>query len=357
MKHLLLITLLLATHNLFAQAPVGTGFSYQGELLDNGAPADGDYDIVINAFPAQNGGTQLVPSMQLFDFPINKGLLNIANINLGFNALSLGDEIWLELMFKKSSDSGGSFETLVPRQRLSAVPYSVRSEYSDSSDIAQFAFTARTAEKSLDLSINNSNSNDVLTFNGTTWTAQAPLWTQAGNDGLFTNNKKVTIGASSGSGRLTVSSDGSETYAFNVHANSGSEGFFVHQNAGISVGTGIEPPTKGMYVNGDVVQASNKDGIMKYMIRVDCKNSGSSIISAFPNTVQSPISVTDGSVLGRCTVHFPNNINTRYWQVTPVATNGTTIANCHTLNANNQLICQRKDSGQVQDGNIMILIY
>ena len=353
MRHILLI-LLLTTSNIFAQIQVGTGFNYQGELLDNGAPANGDYDIIINAYTNLTGGSQIATPIILSDKLINNGLINIEKIDLGFNSYFFGNEIWLELTIKKSSDPLGSFEVLAPRQRLSAVPYAVKSEYSDNTE---FAFRAGTAERSLDLAISSSIFNDVLTFDGTNWGAKAPLWSQAGNDELFANDKKVTIGASSGLGRLSVASDGSETYAFNVHADSGSEGFFVHQNAGISIGNGIEPPAKGVYISGDVVQASNRDGMMKYMVRVDCKNQGSSIILAYPNTVQNPLTVTDESIAGRCTVHFPININNRYWQVTPVATNGTTIANCHTLNANNQLLCQRRDAGSPQDGNIMILVY
>ena len=126
----------------------------------------------------------------------------------------------------KSSNTGSSFETLTPRQRLSAVPYAVKSEISD---ITEFAYTARTAEKALDLSISNTSINDALIFNGTRWHSKPQQWLEVGDE-YSVNNKKVSIGANSGTGRLSVSSDGSETYAFNVYANSGSEGFFVHQN-------------------------------------------------------------------------------------------------------------------------------
>jgi len=360
MKTIITILLIFTIHiQVNAQTLVGTGFNYQAELLDNGSPANGDYDIIINAFPSITGGTQITTSIILSDIPVSRGLLAIEDIDLGFNSLGLGEEIWLELLIKKSSNTGGSFETLSPRQKISAVPYAVRSEISDTTE---FAFTARTAENALDLSINNSNFNDALVFNGTSWRPKQQQWLEVGDE-YSANNKKVTIGANSGTGRLTVFADGTEGYAFNVLADSGTPALFVHQNAGVSIGSrgtgafGDLTPDNGLYVGGDVEQASNKNGIMKYMVRVNCKNFGSTIINAYPNTAQNPITITDGSVAGRCTVHFPNNINTRYWQVTPVATNGTTIANCHTLNANNQLICQRKDSGTPIDGNIMILVY
>src|SRR5512135_238287 len=39
----------------------GTGFTYQGRLLDNGVPANGQYDIAFTLYDALSGGLPVVP--------------------------------------------------------------------------------------------------------------------------------------------------------------------------------------------------------------------------------------------------------------------------------------------------------
>lgn len=56
--HLLFITLALfvCEHQVGAQ---GTGFSYQGQLQNNGSPANGSYDLMFTLFNTTNNGVAI----------------------------------------------------------------------------------------------------------------------------------------------------------------------------------------------------------------------------------------------------------------------------------------------------------
>ncbi len=476
MKHLLLITTLIFSNFVMAQTQLGSGFNYQGALLDNGIPANGDYDIIVWAYPTATDGSVIAPVFSLVSHPVTDGLLNIDNIDFGFTSFASGNEIWLEILVKNSADPATSFETLTPRQLLSAVPYSVKSEYSDTTD---FAFNAGTAGNLENFSINNANVNDLISFNGTEWVSITDKWQYQNNVLSTTNNSvvdKVVIGPSSSTNtaRLTVSSpsigiitqfEGTDrTYneyrengiakgyvgSFQSGINAGTndddfeigtsstnssgkmhitvqaipqltvtnngqvgigntsptgkfqvdsdalivttsdfvgvgttipnaklsvnaaanvnksfvvendtvEKFTVHQNGGSSIGFGLTPPSDGLYVEGDIKQKFNTNGLMKYMVRANCAGPATSLTSFYNGTNNNgSVSVATTNTLGRCEVNFPTNINTRYWQVTSVSTDGISNANCHTLTSNSQLVCQRTVAGSIANGHIMILVY
>lgn len=353
MKFLIMLILTLIVHSFTSAQVMGPGFNYQGEILDNGSPANGDYDIIINAFDTQIGGSPIAVSDIRFNIAITNGLLNIENIDFLSSGIYHGDLVWMEIGIKKSSDPFTSFETLTPRQSIGAVPnsiFSYRADYAVGADFSAIAY---------DLGIGVPITNDVLTYNGTRWYPKANTWIEQTPTRLMTNHK-VGIGDSSVNAKLTIKGD-TGTNSMEVK-NSGNEiGLVVHSNSGVSIGSSFIPDVsevKGLYVYGNVTQGSTANGIMKYMVRVQCLASGSNIISSYPNySTNSPIFATDENTTGGCSVHFPTNINTRYWQVTAVSDNGNHNANCHTVVSNNVLKCQRTLSGANSNGDIMILVY
>ena len=44
--------------------PVSTGWTYQGQLKDAGAPADGDYDMIFVLYDAASGGSRVGPPLR-----------------------------------------------------------------------------------------------------------------------------------------------------------------------------------------------------------------------------------------------------------------------------------------------------
>src|ERR1700722_17009759 len=77
----------------------GTTFTYQGQLQNNGATANGSYDLTYGLFNT------------LIDFGVG-----------AFN----GGSNWLEIAV--STNSAGSFSVLSPRQQVTPVPYAITAQ-------------------------------------------------------------------------------------------------------------------------------------------------------------------------------------------------------------------------------------
>lgn len=120
-RRLILAVLLLAPPSLLA-VPLGSALSYQGELRDGGAPANGLYDIRACLHAAINGGTPLICAPIQEDVPVQAGLFTVA-LDFGSTPFN-GEENWLELAVRPGE--GGEFVTLTPRQLLRAVPEALR---------------------------------------------------------------------------------------------------------------------------------------------------------------------------------------------------------------------------------------
>jgi hypothetical protein len=102
----------------FAQ---GTAFTYQGRLTDNGAPANGSYDLTFALFNTNNGPVQIGPTLTNSAVALSNGLFTAA---LDFGPGSFpGDDRWLEIGVR--TNGAGAFITLVPRQKLTASPYAM----------------------------------------------------------------------------------------------------------------------------------------------------------------------------------------------------------------------------------------
>ncbi len=112
--------LALATRDTSAQA-VGSAFTYQGELQDNGVPATGSYDFEFALFTAATGGSA-VDSVDVGDIAVAAGLVDAAVdfTDTPYN----GQALWVEVRVRPGGSSG-SYTTLSPRQSLSAVPYAL----------------------------------------------------------------------------------------------------------------------------------------------------------------------------------------------------------------------------------------
>lgn len=115
----------------FAQ---GTAFTYQGRLSDGGAPANGSYDLTFTIFDAASGPAQISGTLTNFATPVSGGVFTVT---LDFGNVFPGAERWLEISV--TTNGGGSFATLAPRQPFTATPYAIHSL------IAENAFNAATA--------------------------------------------------------------------------------------------------------------------------------------------------------------------------------------------------------------------
>lgn len=111
----------LATPLAFAQVPVGSAFTFQGQLKENGAPVNtttGQFEFKL--FDADVGGNQVGGTVPLTNVSVNNGLFTVG---LDFGAAPFGgDARWLEVRVYKA---GPGWVTLTPRQRVAPAPYAL----------------------------------------------------------------------------------------------------------------------------------------------------------------------------------------------------------------------------------------
>lgn len=108
----------------FAQVPVDSGFTYQGELQDAGSPIDGSVDLLFTLYDAELGGAAVAGSLQLDDVAVAEGIFSV---RLDFGDVWDGEARWLEIQVRNPHDPGDSdpFVLLDPRQAVTAAPYAL----------------------------------------------------------------------------------------------------------------------------------------------------------------------------------------------------------------------------------------
>jgi hypothetical protein len=101
----------------------GTLFTYQGRLMDAGAPAAGQYDLEFRLFDQAAGGTQQGGSLARTGVWVTNGLFSV-ELDFGSEPFAV-DALWLEIGVRKTGAAGG-FALLAPRQRLTTAPFAIR---------------------------------------------------------------------------------------------------------------------------------------------------------------------------------------------------------------------------------------
>ena len=119
---LVLIILLFASSGAAARPlndALGTGFTYQGKLTDDGAPANGTYDFEFKLYDDLSGGAQVGATVTQGDITVTDGLFTV---QLDFGDVFDGTALWLEIGVRPG-DSTGAYTALDPRQPLTAAPF------------------------------------------------------------------------------------------------------------------------------------------------------------------------------------------------------------------------------------------
>lgn len=114
------LMLAMGTNVSFAQ-PLASGFTYQGELSDNGVPASGTVDILFRLY--DGSGAAVSPTYTASDVPLDSMGRFTVEIPFDLTAFN-GNERYLDIRVRPG-DSVGAYTTLSPRQRLSAAPYAL----------------------------------------------------------------------------------------------------------------------------------------------------------------------------------------------------------------------------------------
>ncbi len=108
---------------------VGTAFTFQGQLKDAGAAANGVYDIQYSLWrdaTSNDPGEQVGPLLLACDRTIVDGLVT-TQLDFGTGVFN-GEACWLQINIRVSESPGcdpGEYTALLPRQSLTAAPYAL----------------------------------------------------------------------------------------------------------------------------------------------------------------------------------------------------------------------------------------
>ncbi|HWL92462.1 MAG TPA: hypothetical protein VNT79_02920, partial [Phycisphaerae bacterium] len=124
----IIILLMLVPASSPGETPLGTAFTYQGQLKDAGSPVDGNYNMVFQLFDAPTLGNQIGPTLTFNGaggnpppVSIMDGLFTVA---LDFSSAAFGgSKRWLSITV------GGT--ALTPRQELTAAPNAINADKLD----------------------------------------------------------------------------------------------------------------------------------------------------------------------------------------------------------------------------------
>ena len=274
-------SLLALATKLALAGPVGTAFTWQGQIHDSGQPATGTYDLRFTLFDAAGGGTALGTNTPPAA-AISNGLYT-ATLDFGA-AVFDGNARWLNISVK--TNGAGSYTTLVPRQQLTPTPYAV---YAPNAGAAASA-----------------NSVAAANITGTLALGQLPA-------AVVTNSATgVVLGGSfsgNGSGLSALSANSLATGALsdarlspNVPLLNANQTFTGQSSFSQNVGIGTSSPGKRLTVAGDMEVGTSAGDY--HHLRVGGGNASGYLYGSFPG-LGDGLSLGynyyyDGAGTGRC---------------------------------------------------------
>jgi hypothetical protein len=113
-------TALLLASSAHAAQPLGSSFTYQGELRNAGLAANGAHDFQFSLYDASSGGTQVGVTLQQ-SLTVSTGRFG-TTLDFGAGAFN-GDRRYLQIAV--SPAGAGTYETLTPRQEVNGTPYTI----------------------------------------------------------------------------------------------------------------------------------------------------------------------------------------------------------------------------------------
>jgi hypothetical protein len=176
-----------------AQSPMGTAFTYQGQLNKAGTPLNATADFQFSLWDALSGGTQIGVTVPVNNVTVQNGAFVVV-LDFGSAAFD-GNARWLQIAVRSPAGSG-TFTTLSPRQELTPTPYALYSQTGSA-----------TALQGRPVSTAAPASGQVLEWDGIGW---APA---TDNDTTYTAGTGLTLAGTQFSLDLT--------YADNRYVNEG----------------------------------------------------------------------------------------------------------------------------------------
>ncbi len=220
-------------------APVGSRFSYQGQLQVSNNAANGMYDLHFSLWDNVSGMGQLGSDLILEDVDVVNGLFSV---ELNFGDLPFdGGDVFLEIRVREGV-STGSFTFISPRQRINATPYATQAEF---------------------LAANGATTGQILQFNGTNWAAAnvgngTSPWTPGFGGTQYIGDVVIGDLVASAGDTLQILSEVDKSPLRILVGGVGTR-FRVSKNGGTGVGANYSDgqiPDNGLRVSGDTAIGS-----------------------------------------------------------------------------------------------------
>jgi hypothetical protein len=240
--------------------PMGTGFTYQGRLMDANSPADGLYDLQFKLYAANVAGTQKGSTIDVNELDVIDGLFTVL-LDFGSNVFD-GNTVWLEIGARPGSlKDPNTYTMLSPRKEITPAPYSLQTRglFVDSALNVGIGTTSPVAT----LDVTNAGGQTAISGKSP-WIG---VWgihnsTAGSFPGVLGETDSLNSTASGVRGRVTSTAPGSlSAGVWGMNASTGSNGIGVrgtHDGSGTGV-YGSSPTGKGVYG-----EASNSGNYTNY---------------------------------------------------------------------------------------------
>ena len=229
-----------------AAVPMGTAFTYQGRLADNGVPADGLYEIEFKLYDNSTGGNQVGPTVSLRGFQVTNGLFTV-QLDFGSSVFN-GDTRWLQIAVRRE-DVADPHTILAPRQEVTAVPYALQTRGLFVADNLDVGIGTTIPSASLEV-INPGSQTAILAKSPWIGVYGIHNSTSGTFPGVWGDTDSLYSGAAGVRGKVTSVSPGSlSAGVYGINSGTGSNGVGVrgtHAGSGYGV-YGTAPSGVGVY--------------------------------------------------------------------------------------------------------------